>query len=122
MYDDVGQSVLNNAWDGYNSTLFAYGQTGSGKSWSIVGYGVNKGKRYPGISVYLCPFSYGDAPPEVFEKSQPFHTLNFINLYPLHIPYKVVAIICLLPKKKLAIFLPFLLQNNANDPFIYPWS
>ncbi|KXJ25651.1 Kinesin-like protein KIF1A [Exaiptasia diaphana] len=43
VYNDVGQSVLNNAWDGYNSTLFAYGQTGSGKSWSIVGYGANKG-------------------------------------------------------------------------------
>lgn len=43
VYDDVGQSVLQNAWDGYNSTLFAYGQTGSGKSWSIVGYGVNRG-------------------------------------------------------------------------------
>ena len=27
----------------YNSSLFAYGQTGSGKSWSVFGYGVNKG-------------------------------------------------------------------------------
>lgn len=37
--------MLQNAWDGYNSTLFAYGQTGSGKSWSMVGYGVNKGTQ-----------------------------------------------------------------------------
>lgn len=43
VYSDLGRGVLNNAWDGYNSTLFAYGQTSSGKSWSIVGYGVNKG-------------------------------------------------------------------------------
>ncbi|KAK3697535.1 hypothetical protein QZH41_019774, partial [Actinostola sp. cb2023] len=43
VYNDVGRTVLKNAWDGYNSTLFAYGQTGSGKSWSIVGYGINKG-------------------------------------------------------------------------------
>lgn len=35
--------VLNNAFDGYNACLFAYGQTGSGKSYSIVGYGANKG-------------------------------------------------------------------------------
>ncbi|XP_064643927.1 kinesin-like protein KIF28 isoform X2 [Lineus longissimus] len=41
--DDLGAGVLKNAWEGYNSTLFAYGQTGSGKSWSMVGYGVNKG-------------------------------------------------------------------------------
>lgn len=43
MYSELGAGVLKNAWDGYNSTLFAYGQTGSGKSWSMVGYGVNKG-------------------------------------------------------------------------------
>jgi len=35
--------VLNNAFQGYNACLFAYGQTGSGKSYSIVGYGDNKG-------------------------------------------------------------------------------
>ncbi|XP_077966673.1 kinesin-like protein KIF28 [Styela clava] len=43
VFDDLGQGILNNAWEGYNSTLFAYGQTGSGKSYSIVGYGINKG-------------------------------------------------------------------------------
>lgn len=43
VFGDLGQGILDNAWQGYNSTLFAYGQTGSGKSWSIVGYGVNKG-------------------------------------------------------------------------------
>ncbi|XP_064610663.1 kinesin-like protein KIF28 isoform X2 [Liolophura sinensis] len=43
VFNDLGVGVLKNAWEGYNSTLFAYGQTGSGKSWSIVGYGVNKG-------------------------------------------------------------------------------
>jgi len=43
VYDDLGNDVLQSAVDGYNSTLFAYGQTGSGKSFSMVGYGVNKG-------------------------------------------------------------------------------
>ena len=38
-----GRGVLSNAWKGYNVSLFAYGQTGSGKSYSMVGYGVNKG-------------------------------------------------------------------------------
>ena len=41
--DDMAVLVLNNAWEGYNATLFAYGQTGSGKSYSVVGYGINKG-------------------------------------------------------------------------------
>jgi hypothetical protein len=35
--------VLDNAFEGYHTCLFAYGQTGSGKSYSIVGYGNNKG-------------------------------------------------------------------------------
>lgn len=43
MFDDLGQGVLDNAWKGYNCSLFAYGQTGSGKSYSMVGYGANKG-------------------------------------------------------------------------------
>jgi len=34
---------LDNAFEGYHTCLFAYGQTGSGKSYSIVGYGNNKG-------------------------------------------------------------------------------
>eukprot|EP00288_Rhodomonas_lens_P002224 CAMPEP_0177731524 /NCGR_PEP_ID=MMETSP0484_2-20121128/22603_1 /TAXON_ID=354590 /ORGANISM="Rhodomonas lens, Strain RHODO" /LENGTH=972 /DNA_ID=CAMNT_0019244655 /DNA_START=136 /DNA_END=3050 /DNA_ORIENTATION=- len=43
VFDDLGQGVLNNAYEGFNSCLFAYGQTGSGKSYSMVGYGTNKG-------------------------------------------------------------------------------
>lgn len=43
MFQDLGQGVLDNAWQGYNAALFAYGQTGSGKSYSMIGYGPNKG-------------------------------------------------------------------------------
>jgi hypothetical protein len=43
VYKDLGIEVLDNAFDGFNACLFAYGQTGSGKSYSIVGYGENKG-------------------------------------------------------------------------------
>ena len=43
MFDKIGISVLDNAWNGYHTCLFAYGQTGSGKSHSMIGYGENKG-------------------------------------------------------------------------------
>ncbi|XP_076461788.1 kinesin-like protein KIF28 [Babylonia areolata] len=43
VFNDLGFGVLENAWKGYNCSLFAYGQTGSGKSYSMVGYGNNKG-------------------------------------------------------------------------------
>ena len=37
VFGDLGEDCLNNAWAGYNCSLFAYGQTGSGKSFSMVG-------------------------------------------------------------------------------------
>ena len=43
VFDTVGVQILDNAWQGYHCCLFAYGQTGAGKSYSMVGYGENKG-------------------------------------------------------------------------------
>ncbi|UJR26288.1 hypothetical protein I4U23_007626 [Adineta vaga] len=43
VFDDLGRDVIKNAFDGFNCSLFAYGQTGSGKSYSMIGYGVNRG-------------------------------------------------------------------------------
>ncbi len=43
VYEDLGIKILENSWAGYNTSLFAYGQTGSGKSYSVVGYGAEKG-------------------------------------------------------------------------------
>ena len=43
VYEALGKEVLDNAWLGFHCCLFAYGQTGSGKSYSMVGYGNNKG-------------------------------------------------------------------------------
>ena len=43
VFETVGKQILDNAWQGYHCCLFAYGQTGAGKSYSMVGYGANKG-------------------------------------------------------------------------------
>ncbi|XP_072588906.1 kinesin-like protein KIF28P [Vulpes vulpes] len=43
IFHDLGRGILDSAWQGYNATLLAYGQTGSGKSYSMVGFGANKG-------------------------------------------------------------------------------
>ena len=42
VFSQVGQKVLENAYQGYHCCLFAYGQTGSGKSYSMIGFGENK--------------------------------------------------------------------------------
>eukprot|EP00439_Symbiodinium_sp_Y106_P065899 s498_g10.t1 len=43
VFDTFGRRILDSAWEGYHCCLFAYGQTGAGKSYSMVGYGANKG-------------------------------------------------------------------------------
>jgi kinesin family member 6/9 len=37
VFKKVGTSAVQNALDGFNSTIFAYGQTGSGKTFTITG-------------------------------------------------------------------------------------
>jgi kinesin family protein 1 len=39
----LGNSMLDKAWKGLNVTMFAYGQTGSGKSYTMFGYGADRG-------------------------------------------------------------------------------
>lgn len=43
IFEELGKPMLDDAFDGYNTTLFSYGQTGAGKSYSIMGYGTNEG-------------------------------------------------------------------------------
>ncbi|GAA5798984.1 hypothetical protein HPULCUR_004393 [Helicostylum pulchrum] len=43
VYNDMGEELLDHAFDGYNCCIFAYGQTGSGKSYSMMGYGEDIG-------------------------------------------------------------------------------
>ncbi|KAI8826691.1 uncharacterized protein EV422DRAFT_592939 [Fimicolochytrium jonesii] len=43
VYNAVGKDILEHAFEGYNTCVFAYGQTGAGKSYSMMGYGQEKG-------------------------------------------------------------------------------
>ena len=37
VFSDLGKTVLESAFEGYNSCVFAYGQTGSGKTYTMMG-------------------------------------------------------------------------------------
>ena len=37
IHQELGSFILDNAFLGYNCSLFAYGQTGAGKSWTMMG-------------------------------------------------------------------------------------
>ncbi|KAK4688603.1 hypothetical protein P7C73_g1497, partial [Tremellales sp. Uapishka_1] len=43
LYEDLGEDLLDHSFEGFNTCIFAYGQTGSGKSYSMMGYGSDKG-------------------------------------------------------------------------------
>ncbi|TFY52398.1 hypothetical protein EVJ58_g10040 [Rhodofomes roseus] len=43
LYDDLGKELLDHSFSGFNACIMAYGQTGSGKSYSMMGYGADKG-------------------------------------------------------------------------------
>ena len=62
VFNDVGKGVLANAYAGFNTSLFAYGQTGAGKSYSMVGYGVNKG---------IVPLTFEDLFKTIHEDTNP---------------------------------------------------
>ncbi|XP_046878095.1 LOW QUALITY PROTEIN: kinesin-like protein KIF13B [Hypomesus transpacificus] len=49
VFQSLGESLLDNAFMGYNACIFAYGQTGSGKSYTMMG-----SAEQPGLSPRLC--------------------------------------------------------------------
>ncbi|KUF91655.1 ABC transporter B family member 11 [Phytophthora nicotianae] len=51
IFDEIGQSVIESAFQGFNCTMFAYGQTGSGKTHTMVGDKTVTGK---GVIPRVC--------------------------------------------------------------------
>ncbi|GFN87997.1 kinesin [Plakobranchus ocellatus] len=49
VFNCLGKSILERAFEGYNGCIFAYGQTGSGKSYTMMGT-----KEQKGIIPRLC--------------------------------------------------------------------
>lgn len=41
VFDDLGQGVLESAFEGYNACIFAYGQTSAGKTYTMMGTNVS---------------------------------------------------------------------------------
>ncbi|CAN0405031.1 unnamed protein product, partial [Hapterophycus canaliculatus] len=39
VFKGIGAAIVDQAFSGYNATVFAYGQTGSGKSYTMMGSG-----------------------------------------------------------------------------------
>jgi kinesin family protein 1 len=77
VFDDLGRGVLENAFQGFNCSLFAYGQTGSGKSYSMVGYGSNKGIVPDTCEVLFQKIEKSNNVIIIFEQSPSVYRPNF---------------------------------------------
>ena len=53
VFSDLGKTVLESAFEGYNSCVFAYGQTGSGKTYTMMGTEVRED-----VCVRMTPVCY----------------------------------------------------------------
>lgn len=51
VYQDIGEEMLQHAFEGYNVCIFAYGQTGAGKSYTMMG---KQEKDQQGIIPQAC--------------------------------------------------------------------
>jgi len=76
VYEALGKEVLDNAWNGYHCCLFAYGQTGAGKSYSMIGYGINKG---------IVPISANEIFERIKQNDNPYKkyevTVSMLEIY-----------------------------------------
>lgn len=59
VYEAIGENLLSNALEGFNSCLFAYGQTGSGKTHTVLG-----AERDPGLIPRLTASLFDRGPKE----------------------------------------------------------
>ncbi|KAI9016320.1 hypothetical protein CLU79DRAFT_764454 [Phycomyces nitens] len=76
VYNDLGEELLDHAFGGYNCCIFAYGQTGSGKSYSMMGYGEDKGIM-PRTCVELFNRIQNNSDPDVTYRAE----VSYIEIY-----------------------------------------
>ncbi|KAK7899177.1 hypothetical protein WMY93_020030 [Mugilogobius chulae] len=76
VFQCLGESLLNNAFLGYNACIFAYGQTGSGKSYTMMGSG-----DQPGLIPRLCSALFERTQKEQREEESFTVEVSFMEIY-----------------------------------------
>uniref|UniRef100_A0A8D0AVI9 Kinesin family member 13B n=1 Tax=Sander lucioperca TaxID=283035 RepID=A0A8D0AVI9_SANLU len=72
----LGESLLRNAFQGYNACIFAYGQTGSGKSYTMMGSG-----DQPGLIPRLCSALFDRTQKEQREEESFTVEVSYMEIY-----------------------------------------
>ncbi|XP_027896616.1 kinesin-like protein KIF13B isoform X2 [Xiphophorus couchianus] len=76
VFQCLGESLLNNAFMGYNACIFAYGQTGSGKSYTMMG-----SAEQPGLIPRLCSSLFGRTVQEAREGETFTVEVSYMEIY-----------------------------------------
>ncbi|KAM9798359.1 kinesin-like protein KIF13B [Neosynchiropus ocellatus] len=76
VFQCLGESLLNNAFLGYNACIFAYGQTGSGKSYTMMG-----SAEQPGLIPRLCSSLFGRIVHEAREGESFTVEVSYMEIY-----------------------------------------
>ncbi|XP_044059645.1 kinesin-like protein KIF13B isoform X6 [Siniperca chuatsi] len=76
VFQCLGESLLRNAFQGYNACIFAYGQTGSGKSYTMMGSG-----DQPGLIPRLCSALFERTQNEQREEESFTVEVSYMEIY-----------------------------------------
>ncbi|XP_038164494.1 kinesin-like protein KIF13B isoform X1 [Cyprinodon tularosa] len=76
VFQCLGESLLNNAFMGYNACIFAYGQTGSGKSYTMMG-----SAEQPGLIPRLCSSLFNRTVKEVRDGETFAVEVSYLEIY-----------------------------------------
>ncbi|XP_037305951.2 kinesin-like protein KIF13B isoform X1 [Pungitius pungitius] len=76
VFQCLGESLLNNAFQGYNACIFAYGQTGSGKSYTMMG-----SVDQPGLIPRLCSALFERTQKEQREEESFTVEVSYMEIY-----------------------------------------
>ncbi|XP_047194050.1 kinesin-like protein KIF13B isoform X6 [Hippoglossus stenolepis] len=76
VFQCLGESLLDNAFMGYNACIFAYGQTGSGKSYTMMG-----SAEQPGLIPRLCSSLFSRTVQEAREGESFTVEVSYMEIY-----------------------------------------
>ncbi|KAM9817552.1 kinesin-like protein KIF13B [Neosynchiropus ocellatus] len=76
VFQCLGESLLHNAFQGYNACIFAYGQTGSGKSYTMMG-----SVDQPGLIPRLCSALFDRTQKEQREQENFTVEVSYMEIY-----------------------------------------
>ncbi|XP_050522643.1 kinesin-like protein unc-104 isoform X5 [Daktulosphaira vitifoliae] len=79
VYRDIGEEMLQHAFEGYNVCIFAYGQTGAGKSYTMMGRQEEEGQE--GIIPLICKDLFHRIKSTTSEELQYSVEVSYMEIY-----------------------------------------